>query len=357
MATDFSTYSKMIENAAAGVRDIGDTSTDALKKAAMTLQTSSSQNTNTTSSKNLHKTATGTNTPAEQQQSSNIYSTTADAAIKNYENQILSTQKQANRSADALEMTGKATEDYISNLDTINQNFQTQAASAQESFSAASEKADEYVQAAKGRVNEVLTKLDDINKQIAKDRDFAKAHDMQAAVQTSLASMKAEERNILETYGTDSKEFMQFQQSKRSTLATIQSNIQANYANLAEEQGKTYLGIVEDAYTKSNMYLGYQEQQHVEMLKYQADQEAAYSMQVAQFQTSIEQLKMGGMENLANWLVETPSFAMDSISLVTLLADLAQTQETNRLAESEINKSNPTTTTRTVNAYPGFKSL
>jgi hypothetical protein len=296
-------------------------------------------------------------TAAEQQQSSNIYSTVADSAIKNYEQQILSTQKQAERSASALEMAGKATENYLSGLDTINENFQNRVSSTKEAFSAAAEKADDYVQASKGRVNEVLTKLDEINTQIAKDRDFAKAHDMQAAVQTSLASMKAEERNILETYGTDSKEFMQFQQSKRSSLATIQSNIQANYANLAEDHAKTYLGIVESAYTKSNMYLGYQEQQHVEMLKYQAEQEAAYNMQIAQFETSIEQLKMGGMENLANWLVETPSFAMDSTPLVTLLADLAQTQEANRMAEAQMNNSNQGTNSRIVNAYPGFRSL
>jgi hypothetical protein len=66
---------------------------------------------------------------------------------------------------------------------------------------------------------------------------------------------------------------------------------------------------------------------------------------------------MAGKENLANWLIETPSFAMDSTPLVTLIADLAQTQEANRLAEKQMNSSNQGTSSRTVNSYSGFRSL
>jgi len=62
----------------------------------------------------------------------------------------------------------------------------------------------------------------------------------------------------------------------------------------------------------------------VEMLKYMADAKAGYAMQHAQFQIGVEQLKMAGMENLANWIVSTPSFTMDSTPLITLLAELSQ---------------------------------
>ncbi|KKK93759.1 hypothetical protein LCGC14_2689680, partial [marine sediment metagenome] len=64
----------------------------------------------------------------------------------------------------------------------------------------------------------------------------------------------------------------------------------------------------------------------VDMLKYKADAQNAYDMQVSQFEIGVEQLRMSGMENLANWIVETPTFSMDATPLMTLLSDLTQTQ-------------------------------
>jgi len=98
------------------------------------------------------------------------------------------------------------------------------------------------------------------------------------------------------------------------------------------------LNIVSEAYTKSNMYLGFQEQQHVDMLKYKADAQNAYDLQVSQFEIGVEQLKSTGMENLANWMVETPTFSMDATPLMTLLADLTQTQAAEKLARDKATK-------------------
>jgi hypothetical protein len=254
------------------------------------------------------------------------YKGIGQTAVSNYQTQAEAQKKQANKAATALEMQGGATIDYLQRLDAIKQGVTAQAANARASWDAASEKADEYVQAAKGRVGEVLSKLDDINTQIGRDRDFSKAHAMQASVQATLGSMKAEERNILETYGANSKEFEQFKMSKMNALGTVQSNIHATYQQLQEEQGKNYLNVVSDSYTKSNMYLGFQEQQHVDMLKYKADAQNAYDLQVSQFEIGVEQLRMSGMENLANWIVETPTFSMDATPLMTLLSDTLSAQ-------------------------------
>lgn len=277
-------------------------------------------------------------TPAEQAASKlkGQYSDVGSALIKNYQQQAATTQKEASKAATGLEMASEYTGKYMTALDTIKSSLQSRYSSAQESWGAAAEKADEYVKASRGRVSEVLTKLDDINSQIAKDRDFSKAHAMQASVQSVLGSMKNEERNILENYGTDSKEYQQFVASKSSTLATVQSNIHSTYQQLAEQQSQTYLNAVSDAYTKSNMYVGFQEQQHVEMLKYKTEAENAYALETAQLETSIEQLKMSGMENLANWVIETPTFSMDSSSLLTAIADLFQTQKETELAHAQL---------------------
>ena len=244
------------------------------------------------------------------------------AAISGYREESKAMQERAEKAASGLEMMGEYTGKYMQNLEAIQGQVKAQVASSKDSWGAAAEKADEYVKAARSRVGEVLGKIDDINTQIAKDRDFSKAHAMQASVQATLGSMKAEERNIAETYGTDSKEFQQFTKSKQVALATVQSNIHATYQQLEEQQGQTYLNVTADSMTKSNMYLGFQEQQHVEMLKYKEESKNAYNLQVSKFQVGVEQMKMAGMENLANWIIETPTFSMDVTPLVTLVADL-----------------------------------
>ncbi|KKM18012.1 hypothetical protein LCGC14_1669950 [marine sediment metagenome] len=255
------------------------------------------------------------------------YAGQAAGLVEGFRAKTEATQKQAEKSATALEMTGAATEKFISGLESIQGRVRDQISSATDSWGAAAEKADEYVQASRSRVGEVLAKLDELNSQMATDRDFAKAHDMQATVQASLSSMKAEERNIAENYGMESKEFQQFQASKQTTLASVQSNLHARYSQLREEQGRNFLNATAEAMTKSNMYVGFQEQQHVEMLKYKESAKNAYIMQAAQFDVGIEQMKMAGMENLANWIADTPDFTMDMSSLVTGIADIVATQK------------------------------
>ena len=249
-------------------------------------------------------------------------------AVSEYGKQADVQKKRAEKAATALEMQGGATIDYLQRLDEIRAGVATKAGSARDAWGAAPEKADEYVQASRGRVGEVLSKLDEINTQIGKDRDFSKAHAMQASVQATLGSMRAEERNIVETYGVGSKEFEQFQMSKMNALGTVQSNIHASFQQLQEQQGQNYLNVVSEAYTKSNMYVGFQEQQHVDMLRYKADAQNAYDLKVSQFEIGIEQLKSAGAENLANWIIQTPTFSMDATPLMTMLFDLYATQKT-----------------------------
>lgn len=261
-----------------------------------------------------------------------VYKGVGETAISQYGQQAVTQQKQAEKAASALEMQGGATIDYLQRLEGIREGVTARAMAARDAWGAPTEKADEYVSAARQRVSDVLEKLDDINSQIGQDRDFSKAHAMQSSVQATLGSMKAEERNIVETYGLDSKEFEQFQQSKQVALGTVQSNIHASYQQLQEKQGQTYLNVVTEAYTKSNMYLGFQEQQHVDMLRYKADAQNSYDLKVSEFEIGVEQLKMSGMENLANWMIETPTFSMDATPLMMLLADMGKTQKAEELA-------------------------
>lgn len=298
---DYEAYKTKVAQTAAATRDVGDTS---VPKGA------------------------GTTVGALR----GVYKGVGETAISQYGQQAETQKKEAEKAATALEMTGGATIDYLQRLDKIREGTVARAGAAREAWAAAPEKADDYVQAAKARVGEVLDKLEDINAEIGRERDFSKAHAMQASVQATIGSMRAEERNIVETYGVESKEYEQFQMSKMNALGTVQSNIHATYRQLEEKQGQNYLNVVSEAYTKSNMYLGFQEQQHVDMLKYKADAQNAYDLQVSQFEVGVEQLRMSGMENLANWVLETPTFSMDATPLMTLLADMAKAQQAEVMA-------------------------
>ena len=263
------------------------------------------------------------------------------AAIESYKQQAAGQKQQAEKAASGLEMAGESTLRGVQNIENIQEQMRTNVKSASETWGVAAEKADEYVKASRSRVGEVLNKLDELNADFAKERNFAKAHAMQASAQAVLGSMKEEERNITENYGTDSKEYQQFRASKMSTLATVQSNIHASYQQLAEQQKQTYMNTVSDAYTKSNMYVGFQEQQHVEMLKYSEEAKTGYALKAAELDVTFEQMKMQGMENIANWIIETPSFTMDMTPLMTLLSDLKTTeteeQRANMLATGQAN--------------------
>lgn len=299
---DYEAYRKKIEKTAAATRDIGPTAVPSGAKTAV-------------------------------RELGGAYKGIGETAVSQYGKQTEVKQKEAEKAATALEMQGGATIEYLQRLDQIREGVTTRVGAAREAWAAAPEKADEYVQAARSRVGEVLNKLDDINSQIGKDRDFSKAHAMQASVQATIGSMKAEERNIVEVYGADSKEFEQFRMSKMNALGVVQSNIHASFQQLQEQQGQNYLRVVSEAYTKSNMYVGFQEQQHVDMLRYKADAQNAYDLKVSEFEIGVEQLRSQGMENLANWMIQTPTFSMDATPLMTLLSDLVQTQTTEARAD------------------------
>jgi hypothetical protein len=246
---------------------------------------------------------------------------TAKSALSKASGDIKSLQGQADKAATGLETMGAGMEAYMQRLQAVQDFTNTAYQSASQNWDAAAEKADEYVTASRARIGEVLAKLDEINEQIGLDRDFSRAHALQAGAQSVIGSMKTEERNILNQYGANSKEYEQFTQSKQVALATMQSNIFANYQQFEEQQGQTYLSATNEAMWKQNMYTSFQEQQHVEMLKYFENAKFGYAMQKAQFDIGVENLRMAGMENWANWIVGTPDFTYDSMPLVTILSD------------------------------------
>lgn len=244
------------------------------------------------------------------------------AAISTFETSKGPLQEQARKAATGLEMQAgqfTASQQYLTG---IQADVAGRAATASEVWGAAAEQAKEYVQIAYRRTGEVVAKLEEMAADIGENRNFAKAHDMNASVQATLGSMEASGRSIAERYGRDSKEYAQFEANKRTSLGTIQSNIHASYQKLQEAQDLNVLNAVNTAMWKMNMYTSFQEQQHVETMLATEKASQAYSLQAASFQLGVEQLKMAGMENMANWIIETPEFVMDIQPLISLISDI-----------------------------------
>ncbi len=254
-----------------------------------------------------------------------------------YESQSKATTAQAGKAGTALEVAGAGSEQYLKQLEGIaEEKIPELEASSTARWNEATEKADEYVQASRDRVQTSLKVIDDLNAEIGENRNFAKAHDMQAAVQSTIGQMNAEGRNIAETYGMDSKEYQAFTGSKKMALAGAFSNITASYHKIQEQQDLAFMSATNETQYKHNMYASYQEQQHVTTIKYMAQAQDNYDLQLAQFEVSVEGLRMAGLENIANWLVSTPTYAMDLTPFMASVLNIEQAAETRRLAEEQL---------------------
>jgi hypothetical protein len=247
-------------------------------------------------------------------------------------------RQQAERAATNLEMMGAQTQASMQYYAKLQEQAGQRVTESAALWKGVTEKADEYVQSSKDRLADTLGRLDVINTKMWTDMDFSKAHDMQIAVQSSLGTIGAEDRNIAERYGVESPEYASFQNSKKMTLATMQSNLHSTYAKLGEQRWETYLQATNEALYRGNMFINYAEQQHVQTLQLATQSSDAYNMQNAQFQVSVEQLRMAGLENLANWLVETPSFTVDIAPYTTAIAQSLIDYQAQERAQSNIDR-------------------
>lgn len=263
------------------------------------------------------------------------------AALTSYESQVEASKQRAGKAAAALELQGQQTADTMRRLEQLETNVEGQYATVAGQWSDAIEKADEYVKASRTRVSDVLSKLDSLTVDINEGRDFAKAHDMQASVQAVLGSLQTEGRGIAEKYGVESKEYQQHQQLKERSLATIQSNIHVGYQKLQEAQDQTILEATNEAMLQSHMYVNFNEQQHVKTMELAAQSSQAFSLQSTQMLLSIDQMRANQMENFANWIIQTPSFTVDTSPLIAVISDINAEKRAQALADAQIAKLNP----------------
>lgn len=253
---------------------------------------------------------------------------TGKGIVAGYETKREAMTKEAKKSAEALELMGMQTVTMLKNLGGLEEEVKGQYDTARGNWQKAIDQAEEYAKASPIRALASLEKLEEVNNQIATGRDFAKAHDAQAAAQSVIAASRGAVRQAAELYGAGSPEHRQAQESQKQSLAAAQSGIIGAYRRIEEAQNIAYMNASAETMWRGDMYTSFQEQQHVETIRYMAQSSQEYSLQWGQFQLGIEQLKAAGLENLANWLVQTPTYSMDVAPYLTALAGTIPTAVT-----------------------------
>lgn len=240
--------------------------------------------------------------------------------------------KQAENAAKAIEMKGAATANTMRQLTALQNQTTTQNATASDLYGKAAKAADEYVSNVAARSQASLNRLDELYKEMGTNRDFSKAHTLQAGVQATIGGMQEEGRAIAERYGSDSAEYREFTQRKQKSLATMSSNIQAIYQQFQETQDQNYLAATTETMYRADQYASYADQTRVETLLAIAQQSNAYDLQSTQMQVSLATLKDTALSGMADYISASPVFSMDLSSLVSIISDVAAEQEAKRQA-------------------------
>lgn len=315
----------------------------------------------------------------------------AEGAVTDWMAEREALQGQAQKWEDALRAIGGATEDQIRNLTGLAEEMRASRDGSAAAWDQVIAQGDEYVEAARNRTAEVMGQIDHHIDQInalsrhivdrtaagdeaferqmeglqdhlvkmEDDLAFAKAHDIQAAVQGALGQMRQGENDILRRYGRDSAEYRQFQQAKQASLANATSNIHVGYAQLRDAQNQSIArshefmvqaqeasrqrgdqaiaqaaqiglgaaGLAADVAPQMAMYEQYHEKAHLEMMAAAARESATAELQFTESLMTIERLKTAGMENFASWLTASPDFAMLASPLFNDLAAIIEDQQ------------------------------
>lgn len=241
------------------------------------------------------------------------------AAMTDYDTEKRSAEEQAKNYATGTGMLAGGVEAMENNLNTIAQQLSASMGQVGGLWERALSKADEFVEASRGRTQEVMRMVDSLTADMLDKHEFGKSHDMQVAVQSALGQMNETESVIARRYGADSPEMQQFQQTKMGTLTGIQSNLHAAYSQLGSQLRTSVAQLMGTSATQMAMYENYHEKAAMEVYTAAAQADQVYSLQASQYLVGIEQMKMNNQTMLAEWVANTPVFTVKMGSLIAAL--------------------------------------
>jgi len=310
-ATNYDAMAKRIQDAASATRKVegADTAVSTLNKYVGSLP--------------YTRTQFGSYQPTQIQQ-------TGKALIGNLQTDIAAKQQQASKAASALEQKGQSSIESLRRLDAFGEDVAAKGQQAHQSWETAAAQAKDYVATAEYEVARSLKDTTDIGKQIGTNLDFSKAHDMQVSAQAVLGSMKQAEDAI--RVNGKPEELQQFLQMKGQSLALAQSQLHSYHSQLKTNIDTQMAQLRYDVKTKLQQYVGYNQQNHIQVLSSMAASDAQYAIQATQTQFGIEQARMQIGDSFAVFLGSTPTFAIDLQPMLMEINELIAIDEQQKTA-------------------------
>ena len=301
-ATNYDAMAKRIQDAASATRKVegADTAVSTLNKYVGSLP--------------YTRTQFGSYQPTQIQQ-------TGKALIGNLQTDIAAKQQQASKAASALEQKGQSSIESLRRLDAFGEDVAAKGQQAHQSWETAAAQAKDYVATAEYEVSRTMKEMTDAAAKIGQNLDFTKAHDMQVTAQAVLGSMKQAEDAI--RVNGDPNELQQFLQMKGQSLALAQSQLQAQYGQLQTTIDAQMAQAKFTSKAQFQQYVGYNQQNHVQVLSSMAASDAQYAIQQAQTTLAIEQTRISINDSFADFLGSTPTFAIDLQPMLMAVNELA----------------------------------
>jgi hypothetical protein len=242
--------------------------------------------------------------------------------IQDYLTQKQSFQKQSENYGMGTDIMASAVETSNKALTGIQESLTERRGGLSDAWDTALAKADEFVASAQERTKTVLSGLESKFNELNTDMSSAKAHAMQVAVQSAIGGMNGEGQVIARRYGTDSPEYEQHIQNKKSSLATMQSKIMDTYAQLGSNMSTQYLAGYAQTLSNTAMFENYNEQASLDIYKAAAAADQQYALDYSSQMAGIESLKMNNQTALAEWISATPVFSLSISSILSSVIDM-----------------------------------
>lgn len=258
---------------------------------------------------------------------------TAGAAVETYTSQRKAMEKDAEKAAAALEIKAAGTAESMKRMASVASGIAIAKEGSAALYARAGQEIEDYQRNVKDRAAASMAKLEETYKEMGKNRDFSQAHATQAGVQATIGTMNEEGRNVAERYGTDSMEYKEWEGRKSASLATLNSNITATYQQFRETQDNAFLNATNEQLWRSDQYASFADQSAVEGRLAIARYSDEFSLNASQLQISLEQMRGTALDDIANWIQQTPSYYMDATPTVSLLGELS----TSYLTDAQIN--------------------
>lgn len=247
-------------------------------------------------------------------------------AVKAYEQQKPVVAAQARKSQEGLDIALQAGIEYDAALRANQDRIQNRGESAAAAYDVVVEKAEGAAQQAAWNVGAGIREIEQWSTEIMDKLDANKARDVAVGVQATVDGMNEVDRQMQAQYGVDSDEYMQYKIGKANSLGSLLQNLQTTHANLTSQIGVQFAELKSKYKTEAEMYASFERQLATNMAKDMELAKTSLNMQVSQEIAGLEMLITANQENMANWIIETPVFGMDSSALIGFMGSLATEQ-------------------------------